>query len=119
MLPEVAAERVEAGARYLVNPSNDTWIPGEKFADMQFDIVSLRAIEQRRTLVRASTSGPSAIVDPSGRVLGRTKAFERSIAQGVVRPQDGRTVYGRIGDAFAAGCTVLALGSWIAARRAR
>jgi apolipoprotein N-acyltransferase len=119
MLPEVAAERVEAGARYLVNPSNDTWIPGEKFADLQFDIVSLRAIEQRRTLVRASTSGPSAIVDPSGRVLGRTKAFERSIAQGVVRPQDGRTVYGHIGDAFAAGCAVLTLGAWIAARRAR
>jgi len=117
MLPEVAAQRVAAGARYLVNPSNDTWIPGEKFADLQFDIVSLRAIEQRRTLVRASTSGPSAIVDSYGRALGRTKAFERGITQGVVRPQDGRTVYGHIGDTFALACAVLALAGWAAACR--
>lgn len=119
MLPEIAAERVAAGARYLVNPSNDTWIPGEKFADMQFDIVSLRAIEQRRTLVRASTSGPSAIVDLFGRVHGRTKAFERSLALGALRPRDGRTVYGLVGDAFAVGCAVLALGGWIGAWRGR
>jgi apolipoprotein N-acyltransferase len=117
MLPEVASERVAAGARYLVNPSNDTWIPGEKFADLQFDIVSLRAIEQRRYFVRASTSGPSAIVDPFGRVHGRTKAFERSTVVGVVRPLDGLTVYGRVGDLFAVTCLILAVGGWIASAK--
>ena len=64
ILPEVVSRRVAQGAAYLVNPSNDTWIPDSKFTAQQFDIVSLRAVEQRRYLVRASTSGPSAIVDP-------------------------------------------------------
>lgn len=100
-----------------MNPSNDTWIPGEKFADLQFDIVSLRAIEQRRTLVRVSTSGPSAIIDSFGRSRGRTKPFERGVIHGVVRPQDGRTVYGHIGDTFAAGCAVFALAAWISVCR--
>ena len=105
------------GARYLVNPSNDTWIPGETFAELQFDIVSLRAIEQRRTLVRASTSGPSAIVDADGRILARTTTFTREVLIGKVQPRDGRTIYGRVGDAFAVGCLLLALGGWVHAAR--
>jgi apolipoprotein N-acyltransferase len=117
MLPEVAAQRVADGARYLVNPSNDTWIPGETFAELQFDIVSLRAVEQRRTLVRASTSGPSAIVDADGRVLARTKTFTREVLLGAVQPHDGRTIYGRVGDAFAVGCLLLAVGGWVRATR--
>lgn len=116
MLPEVASERVAAGAAYLVNPSNDTWIPGDAFAALQFDIVALRAVEQRRNLVRASTSGPSALVDSVGRVHGRTKAFERTTTAGVLRPLQGRTIYGTLGDAFAVGCLVLAAGAWIATR---
>jgi apolipoprotein N-acyltransferase len=109
MLPEVAAERVAAGAVYLVNPSNDTWIPDEKFSDLQFDIVSLRAIEQRRTLLRVSTSGPSAIVDPYGNVHGRTETFRREVVLGTLRPRDGATIYGRIGDTFAVLCGAAAL----------
>lgn len=109
MLPEVAAERVAAGAVYLVNPSNDTWIPDEKFADLQFDIVSLRAIEQRRTLLRVSTSGPSAIVDPYGNVHGRTEAFRREVVLGTLRPRGGATAYARIGDTFAVLCGAAAL----------
>lgn len=117
MLPEVAAARVAAGAELLVNPSNDTWIPGEKFAELQFDIVALRAIEQRRFLVRASTSGPSAIVDPAGRVHGRTKPFERAVVAGVVEPREGRTLYARAGDAFAVACGLLAAAAWWRAAR--
>jgi len=117
LLEDRARAVAEPGARYLVNPSNDTWIPGENFADLQFDIVSLRAIEQRRTLVRVSTSAPSAIVDSFGRALGRTKAYERGMTQGVVRPQDGRSVYGHIGNTFALACAVLALAGWAAACR--
>jgi apolipoprotein N-acyltransferase len=117
MLPEIASARVAAGAGYLVNPSNDTWIPDETFAELQFDIVSLRAIEQRRYLIRASTSGPSAIVDPYGRITGRTPTFTRETLLGEVRAQDGRTLYSLFGDAFAVGCLVLALGAWTYAGR--
>lgn len=107
MLPEVAARRVEAGAQVLFNPSNDTWIPDVKFTDHLFDVVSLRAVEQRRYLVRASTSGPSAIVDPWGRVLVRSAAFERQIVLGEVRAREGRSVYARVGDLFAFACLAL------------
>jgi len=102
MLPEVVARRVAEGAAVLVNPSNDTWIPEARFAELQLDIVTLRAVEQRRWLVRASTSGPSAIVDPWGRVTARTGIDERATLAGTIRPRQDGTLYGRLGDAPAA-----------------
>jgi apolipoprotein N-acyltransferase len=107
MLPEVAGARVRAGAEILVSPSNDSWIAGEGFAEQVLAIVGLRAIEQRRYLVRASTSGPSAVVDPWGRVRVRTPVNRQAVLLGGVRPEREITPYARFGDAFAFGCALV------------
>ena len=107
MLPEVARARARAGAEILISPSNDSWIAGEGFAEHMLAVVGLRAIEQRRYLVRASTSGPSAVVDPWGRVPVRTPAQRPSLLLGGVRPEQKLTPYARLGDAFAAACTLV------------
>lgn len=104
MLPEVAAARVAQGAVYLVNPSNDSWISDPQYTEQQFDIASLRAIEQHRYLVRASTAGPSAVIDPLGRVRARTRPLARDLAIAAVRPIEERTLYGTFGDVFGASC---------------
>ena len=106
MLPELAAQRVREGAAYLLSPSNDSWIAGENFAEHMFQIISLRAVEQRRYLVRASTSGPSAVIDPWGRVLVRSRAFERQIILGGIRPLETRSLYAQWGDLFGLLCLV-------------
>lgn len=112
MLPEVAARRVADGATVLVSPANDGWIRDAAFADHMLAIVSLRAVEQRRWLIRASTSGPSAIVDPWGRIVARTRFLEQATLRGHVEARSERSPYGRVGDLFAlacAGATLLAL----------
>jgi apolipoprotein N-acyltransferase len=116
MLPEVAGQRVAEGASYLINPSNDTWLGEPKFVEQQFDIASLRAVEQRRYLVRASTSGPSAIVDPWGRVVVATEPGERTFIEGTVHPRQGRSVYGRVGDLFALLCVGAVASAWLIRR---
>jgi apolipoprotein N-acyltransferase len=116
MLPEVAAQRVRDGARFLVNPSNDSWLGRERWGVMMFELISVRAIEQRRYLVRASTSGPSAIVDPWGRVRVRTEPLSRAVTVGWIQPRSDRTVYGRVGDAFAFGCVLVAFGALLLVR---
>jgi apolipoprotein N-acyltransferase len=116
MLPEAARERVAAGAEILFNPSNDTWIEDPDWAARMFDLVSLRAVEQRRYLVRASSSGPSAIVDPWGRVLARSEPMSEAVLVGRVAPRTERSVYGRVGDAFS-GLALAAVG--VALLRAR
>jgi apolipoprotein N-acyltransferase len=67
----------------------------------------LRAVEARRTLVRVSTSGPSAIVDPWGRVLARTDAFSRAVLEHAIAPRRDVSLYARLGDAFAFGCLLV------------
>lgn len=116
MFPEIAAERVRQGARYFVDPANDTWLT-PKFSAQQFDIVRLRTVEQRRYLVRASTSGPSAIVDPYGRVPVRSEFFTRTAIGGAIEPLDYVTPYQRVGDAFAGGCALMAAVGCLARRR--
>lgn len=119
MYPEIVAEHARAGAEYLINLSNDSWIPDATFSEITFNKVRFRAIEQRRYLVRASTSGPSAIVDPFGRVLARGGVLSRGVIAGTVRPQHTRTLYGRAGDAFAALCAASVMAGMILPSRRR
>jgi apolipoprotein N-acyltransferase len=105
-LPPVASRRVADGATYLVNPSNDSWVPDAGFAWQQFDIAALRAIEQRRYLLRVSDSGPSGVVDPQGRVVAHTDALTRDVLRATIAPATTQTPYARVGDAFGVACAI-------------
>src|SRR5262249_54512367 len=118
-LPPVASARVAAGATYLVNPSNDSWVPDAGFAWQQFDIAALRAIEQRRYLVRVSDSGPSGVIDPLGRVVAHTEPLTRDVLRASVVPVTERSPYARAGDAFGGACAVTTLAAVLLGRRRR
>lgn len=109
MFGELAAERVREGAEILINAVHDGWIPSAEYAEQQFQLATWRAVEQRRYLVRISTSGPSAVVDPWGRVRARSDAFVEATIATAVEPRSDRTVYGRVGDLFAVLCGVVTL----------
>ena len=108
MYPEIARARVASGAEYLVNPANDSWFGALKYSLQAFDIARWRAVETHRYLVRASTAGPSAIVDPFGRVAVATEPFTRGWIKGDVLARQDHTVYQRVGDAFAWICALTA-----------
>jgi apolipoprotein N-acyltransferase len=117
-LPHVAGARVAAGATYLVSPSNDSWVPHAGFAWQQFDIATLRAVEQRRWLVRVSDSGPSGLVDPFGRVTLHTEPLTRDTLVGSIAARAERSPYGRWGDVFGFACVIVTL-MGLAAQRTR
>ncbi|MDF1565657.1 MAG: apolipoprotein N-acyltransferase [Deltaproteobacteria bacterium] len=73
IFPEVSRGLVRDGADLLVNTSNDAWY-GASSAPHQFlRIVTLRAVENGRFLVRAANTGVSAVVDPAGVILQQTR----------------------------------------------
>jgi apolipoprotein N-acyltransferase len=111
MFPEVAAARVRAGAEVLVNLANDAWIGEARFAAMTFDMARMRAVEQRRWVVRASTSGPSGVVDGWGRVVTVTPEGPEAVVREIMSPRNGLTSYASAGDAFALGCLLVAVGA--------
>jgi len=122
MFAEVARDRVGAGAEVLLVLTNDTWVGDLQFADIAFDMAVLRAIETRRWLVRASTAGPSAVIDPTGVVRAMVPFGKAAAVAGDVTPRDDLTVYARVGDVFAVGCvavTAMALVAAAVRRRVR
>jgi apolipoprotein N-acyltransferase len=54
---------------FLVNTSNDGWFPGTTEHEEHLAICRFRAVECRRSVVRAVNMGISAVIDGNGRVL--------------------------------------------------
>ena len=76
---------VRQGAQLLVSLSHDAWFDGFKVGEVQLAHARLRAIEQRRWMLRASTTGISAIIDDQGRVVARARVGESRAVRGSVR----------------------------------
>jgi apolipoprotein N-acyltransferase len=64
------------GAELLVNLTNDSWSRTDSAEIQHFVAARFRAIELRRTLVRSTNGGVSAVVGPDGRVLDSLPLFE-------------------------------------------
>ncbi len=114
---DVARDRVASGAEVLLALTNDGWVDDPQFAAMATDMLRMRAIEQRRWVVRASTSGPSGVIDPVGRMRTSTVVDARAAVTGSVARRRERSPYSRCGDAFAYACTVASLVALLAAGR--
>src|SRR5262249_27801187 len=107
--PYLARRLVQAGAQFLVNISNDTWLVrgGGAAAAQHFSLAVFRAVENRRPLARMAAAGTSGFIDPAGR-LYQLAAEEGGVVLGKVFPRQEFTVYARYGDRFAWTCVGLA-----------
>jgi apolipoprotein N-acyltransferase len=115
MYPELVRRLTSGSAALLANVSNDAWFASVSAARMHLDMARLRATEQRRWLVRATTTGISAIVDPHGRVVAESALDVPAVVEGDVRPLGGVTWYQRNGDVVAWCAVAIVLGATILA----
>jgi len=106
MFGNLARSRVRDGAEFLILLSNDSWVDDPMYAQHQLQMATMRAIEQRRWVVRASTSGPSAIIDASGRVEVVSDPQTRAALTGTFRRENALSIYSKVGDVFAWACLV-------------
>jgi apolipoprotein N-acyltransferase len=89
------------GAGLMCIITNDAWwkeTPGHK---QHFIYAKLRAVESRRTILRAANTGISAIIDERGNVVQRTRYNEPSVLKATVFPNQKITFYARYGDYLA------------------
>jgi len=119
LFPEIVGSAVRAGAELLVNVSNDGWLDGSRgIASRQhFAMAAFRAVEARRYLVRAATTGVSGVIDPYGRVVDSLGPGAAGLIRTSVAGRDTITPYVRLGDAFAFGCMLLAASALYRRRR--
>ncbi len=83
-------------ATLLVNVSNDAWFGDSSAPHQHLDITRMRALEAGRWMMRGTNNGISALIDPRGRVVARTRQFVPEVLKGSVVPYTGLTPYARL-----------------------
>ena len=102
--PNEVRKFVADGAELLVNISNDGYF-GHSAARLQhLSIVRMRAVENRRWIVRATNDGYTASIDPGGRIAQELPPYREEVARMKYSYEEGATVYARTGDRFAWSC---------------
>ncbi|MGO9010064.1 MAG: apolipoprotein N-acyltransferase [Bryobacteraceae bacterium] len=107
------------GAEVLVNISNDGWFGKTAARRQHLEIVRMRAVENRRWILRAANDGITAAIDPAGRVRSTVPLFVEATSIVHFNYESGETFYTRHGDWFAVLCAVLAAVGLAAGKFAR
>ena len=114
IFPDLVRQHVAAGARVLVNITNDSWF-GRSAGPYQHALINaMRAVENRTAIARAATTGISLFIDPFGRTYEATDLFTPAVAVATVPVGQPATFYTRHGDFFAWGCLLIVLVALVA-----
>src|SRR5215472_12191033 len=102
ILPALVRKTMEAygggRAHALVNLTNDSWYGAGHEQEQHLQLAALRSAEHHRWLLRATSTGISALVDATGRVVQRIPRNVRGTAIADVPMMEGTTVYEVLGD---------------------
>jgi apolipoprotein N-acyltransferase len=110
IFPDLVRKFAKKGASFLVTITNDGWYEKSAAPYQHFSIAVLRAVENRRYLLRAATTGISGIIDPYGRILSKSEIMTQTYLTGNITPSQKLTFYTRFGDILPrAGLTLTAV----------
>lgn len=68
---------VEKGAQFIAVVTNDSWYGDTSGPYQHKEISVIRAVENKRSVVRAANGGISCLIDPLGRTLSETSMYTR------------------------------------------
>ncbi|MCM2131159.1 apolipoprotein N-acyltransferase [Larsenimonas rhizosphaerae] len=86
--PDLVRQRA-ATSDVLLTVSNDSWF-GHSIGPLQhMQMAQLRALENNRYLLRATSNGMTAIVGPSGEILAEAPRFSKQVLTGSIRAMHG------------------------------
>jgi len=109
IFPDLARRFVAEGAELIVNITNDNFLGTGAGPRQHLAFASLRAVENRRWFLRAANTGISAVVDPWGRVVERTRLETSAVIVHDTPLLRGLTFYARFGDVAGWACAIVAL----------
>jgi len=109
IFPNEVRRFTSGGAELLINLSNDGWFGGSAAPAQHLAIARVRAVENRRWLLRDTNNGITVSVDPYGRMAARMPADVRGELDAPYAFRSDLTPYARWGDWFPWVCVIAAL----------
>jgi apolipoprotein N-acyltransferase len=115
--PDLVRRFSNKGADVLVNLSNDAYFGHSEARLQHLALVRMRAVENRRYIIRSTNDGITAIINPAGQITQTLKPYQEMAAAVRFGTVSETTFYARHGDWFAWSC--LAIGVVLAGRNLR
>ncbi|HMD44250.1 MAG TPA: apolipoprotein N-acyltransferase [Candidatus Acidoferrum sp.] len=97
------------GAELFINISNDGWFGTSQAAEQHLRMARVRAVENRRWVIRDTNNGITASIDPYGNVVRVMHRDERNAADLPYDFRTDKTIYTRFGDWFAWMCVIVSV----------
>ena len=107
----------QLGAEVLVNISDDGWYGDTSAPWQHLNMARMRAIENRRWILRDTNNGITAAIDPYGRVRQSIPRHQADALPAAFGFRDDITFYTAHGDLFAWACALLSLATVVWATR--
>jgi apolipoprotein N-acyltransferase len=114
VFPDEVRQLPLAGARVLLNISNDGWYGDSGAWKQHLQQTQMRAIENGQWLLAGTNTGVTASIDPYGRIVAATPRKIRTALAAPYALSSGTTFYTRHGDWFAYLCAIISAGAVLA-----
>lgn len=111
--PELVRTLIAQGGEVIVTISNDSWFGNSSAPYQHLAMAVFRSIENRRFLLRSTSNGISALVDPAGRIRHQSPLHQPQEFLARFQYLTGRTPFTRWGYLFPYVCFLLVLGKLI------
>jgi len=108
---------VRLGAEVFVNISDDGWYGDSSAPWQHLNMARMRAIENRRWILRDTNNGVTTVIDPWGRVTFSAPRHTLTSLTARYGYGSGLTFYTRHGDLFAWLCSLITLAALVAAMK--
>jgi apolipoprotein N-acyltransferase len=110
---EIAQKRVLQGGELIFVATNDAWFGKTSAPYQHFQMLKLRAVENRRFAIQAANTGISGIVSPLGKVLVSSGLETQEVINAEVKALPFKTFYQRYGYLFPIACSLVYFGSFL------
>lgn len=107
IFPDLIRQISSPEVEMLINLSNDSWYGPTSAPWQHLQMAQVRAIENRRPLIRAANSGISALITPRGEIRKQTRLYERTVLSLRLNPRKGISIYNRWGEWFPLLCVMI------------
>lgn len=98
VFPAITRSAVAQGAELIVTITNDAWFGDSAAPPQHLAMARMRAIETDRWVIRSATTGISAVIDPTGRIVRSIPLGEQGTIETTVGLRRTRTTYVVVGD---------------------
>ncbi len=96
--PRITRDSVKSGAEIITVMSNDSWFGKSRAMYQHHNQSILRAVENKRYVLRVSSTGVTSVISPTGKIIDYAEPFTEDTLKAYVTPIQERSLYSIVGD---------------------